>query len=219
MLDHLQGLRSKDWSLIERTHGEAVSNLQARRERGEADQYERPKRHEDVTAMLSARAPTLSAVSNPALLKANRLLKGADPEAVMPRATSPKTNAFFRGLLNPQHADPHLAIDYRMADLAANSMRSYSKPSSPRGIDSAKPGSVGEARYAAHENVVATAGRMLAKRGGSQFAAYSQPLASQAGYWSMAKTYEMEHPEAKKGKGPTRQDQPYMRETGRPAPY
>lgn len=224
-LSEAVGLRPREWSDIQQSHASAVSELQQRRAAGVAGRWDKPSRHPDIDAMLRERAPHLVGSSNPQLLKAHRMIQGEDPDVVLPRMTSPKTNAFYHGILNPQHGGSQVPIDYRMADIAANSMRSYS---TPRYIDKDRPpggsrGSGGPSNYALHENLVGAVGTVLTQRGGRAFAFGRHPLHTQAYLWHMSKQMELSHPQAKRTStgapftGPHRTGQAYTAASGEPA--
>jgi hypothetical protein len=216
-----QVLDTNDWEMIQRTYAGGIDALRGRRARGEKGVPSLPNRHPEVAAMLAEKAPHLSGNSDPMLLKAHSMLRGADPEEVMTRYDNPKTNAFFHGLLDPTHQESHLAVDYKMADLTNNSMQA---PAAYRALGKGyyKQASRGKTNYQHYEDTIAMAGQAMAQKGGRSFAAFRQPLGAQSYLWNIAKNYELGHPERKMSQqnpgeafsGPVRKGQRYMSPTG-----
>jgi hypothetical protein len=159
----------------------------------------------EAREMLREVAPSVSSATDLGLLKAHRMLEGEDPETVLPRRTSPKTNSFAHDIHDPD--SQHVTIDGRQADMIANNMRSWTD--SGRGISSAALPSGKATRYEDHEEVVRAAARNLSR---SKFGAVS-PTATQAITWEQGKVIERSAP-TKSGKprkvGVKREGQPYV---------
>lgn len=224
-------LSEREWDLIADAQMRAVRALSERRARGEAGRWERPQRSLHIADLLAWRAPSLGMQTDRQLLKARSILRGHHPDVVIPRATSPKTNAFYRAIFQPYHAQPVLPIDYRMADLIANEMRireterriDYDRPlrydSNGQFLRRAAPSA-----YRRHEQIIARAGQIMAERGGRGFQAFRRPITAQAYLWVLAKSYEQSLPGAKQSRqrpgemfsGPPRRGQPYTTSTGQP---
>jgi hypothetical protein len=215
-----QMLNTKDYEMISRTRKEGLANLRVERAAGRTNATV-PKRHADVDAMLKAKTPNLVGASDSQLLNVHAMLQGADPEDVMTRLRQPKTHAFFHGLLNPEHTQTHLAIDYKMADINANKMigsqsyrgigQGYYQKTPYRGRD--------KTNYQHHEDIIRMAGQAMHLEGGRSYAAFAHsPLKAQAYIWTLGKNYEQRHPERKMSQqnpgethsGPVREGQPYM---------
>ena len=115
-------------------------------------------RHPDVAAMLKEKAPSLSTAPDLGLMKAHRIWHGAeDPDVVMPRTTSPKTNHFFHNILEP-HKDTGATIDGRQADIAVDAMRPWTMD---RGISSANLKTGGQTRYERYDEAVSRTAHRL----------------------------------------------------------
>jgi hypothetical protein len=218
-----QALTHEDWSLIHDTYHGGWADIRGRKARGEnVKPGASPRRHAEVSAMLAERAPTLASSSDSQLLKVHSMLhQGVDPEDAMPRYGNPKTHAFFHGLLNPNHTQSHLAIDYKMADMVSNEMR---PTQAYRGLGKgySKRGDR-KTSYQHHEDIIRMAGQAMHLQGGRSFAAFAQsPLKAQAYVWSIGKDIEQSHPERKMSQqrpgetftGPARRGQPYMSPSG-----
>lgn len=217
-----QALTTEDWGLIHDTYHGAWAGIREKKAQGLDPGMTKPKRHAEVSAMLAERAPILSSSSDSQLLKVHSMLHGGvDPEAAMSRYDNPKTHAFFHGLLNPEHTETHLAIDYKMADMVSNRMQ---PTQAYRGLGKgyAKRGDK-KTSYQHHEDIIRMAGQAMHAAGGRSFAAFSQsPLKAQAYVWSIGKDIELSHPERKMSlknpgetfTGPTRRGQPYMAPSG-----
>src|SRR5215467_1380755 len=220
------GIRPHEWADIKASRFSQQADLERRRAAGTAEKGERVKRHGDIQAMLTERAPLLGGSTDVQLLKSHDVLTGAKtPADVFPRETSPKTKAFYHGLLKPGHMGGQVPIDFRMADIAHNTMRAY-KVERDIGYDrttrAQRAAGQTESTYAAHERLIGEAGRAMAMRGGRQFAGMNQPLKAQAYLWHLGKEQELRHPEAKQSRlnpgqaftGPKRTGQRYTSESG-----
>ena len=217
-----QALTTEDWDLVHDTYHGGWEDIRSKKAAGIDPGRKMPKRHAEVSAMLRERAPTLSSSSDSQLLKVRSMLHGGvDPEDAMPRYDNPKTHAFFHGLLNPEHTQSHLAIDYKMADMVSNTMR---PTQAYRGLGKgyAKRGDK-KTSYQHHEDIIAMSGQAMHLQGGRSFAAFAQsPLKAQAYLWSIGKDIEQTHPDRKMSQqrpgetftGPQRSGQPYMQQSG-----
>ena len=228
-LDQSMSLKTHEWKDIKDSNVAQTAARDARKAAGTAEPGERVKRHSDIQAMLQVRAPSLAGSTDNQLLKVHGVLQGRlTPEQVFPRATSPKTKAFYHGIMHPGHMSGQVPIDYRMGDIAANKMRPY--PTERYiGKDQMTRADVAaghtQSTYAAHEQLVGEAGRTMAMRGGRGFASMKQPLAAQAYLWHLGKQMELGHPQAKQSRqrpgeahsGPVRKGYSYTDPSGRPS--
>jgi hypothetical protein len=143
-------------------------------------------RHPEVAAMLKEKAPSLSRAPDGGLLKAHQIWhEGADPDAVMPVQTAPKTNHFYHNILEP-HRNTGATIDGRQADLAVDAMRPWTMD---RGISSAGLKRGGQTRYENYQNAVSVAAKHLSVL----------PQELQAMTWTHAKSVERTRPDQVKG--------------------
>ena len=207
VLEGVGSLEESDWQDIRSSTASQYKQLATERAAGKTTS-KKAARHADISSMLAEKAPILSLSSNEQLIKAHSILRGADPESVLDPYSSPKTARFYHGLLQPRHRDPGIAVDYRMADVVANQMRGTG---TERGLGTGhykRPGR-GLTSYQHHEQLINEAGAQMQALGGRQFQGMGTPLRRQAAIWSMAKDYEMTHPEAKAGMGPVRRGQKY----------
>lgn len=119
----LKHLKQRDWDVLLK-HG----RFKESEEEGSPQQ----KRHPAVAHMLQgleiAKAPDVQ------LLKAHRILRGENPEDVLFRKTSPKTNSFMHNIHDPS-VNRFVTIDGRAHDIGNN--RLYPWTYSGRGISSA----------------------------------------------------------------------------------
>lgn len=210
-------LHENEWDQIAESNWRSNAELQRRRRNGEASRYERTFRTELVKATLQKRAPNLRMQTDRQLLKARDILRGYTPDSVIPRQTSPKTNAFYQAIAQPYHNRICVPIDYRMADLVANCMRPRE---TNRGIDADRPPRhdyLERSAYKHHEHIIAAAGQRMADLGGRGFQAMRRPITAQAYLWVLAKSHEQSLPGAKQSRlrpgemfcGPHRTGQTY----------
>ena len=122
------------------------------------------------------------------------------------------------GCSTPNHTQTHLPVDYRMADLVANEMRS-TKANRKLGGGYYKQASRGKTSFEHHEDVIRQAGQAMHLEGGRSFAAFGgSPLKTQADLGGLGKDVEQAHHERKLIRpnpgevhtGPVRRGQPYM---------
>lgn len=183
----LSKIKSKTWDsiLAADPHGKS-----------DAAKASRAAAQEHVRGMSISAAP----IGN--LQKAGRLIRGEDPETVLPRGTAPKTNSFMHNIADP--ANPHhVTIDGRAFDTLTNRMRPWE---TGRGIGTANLAR-GTSRYEDAANVV----KGVAAIHGIH------PSEAQAISWEHVK-YNLEQDSGARKQGPARRGQPYFdTETGAPA--
>jgi hypothetical protein len=175
----------------------------------------RNSRSSEVKNLLKEHYPGLSVSTDRNIGRALQMHRGADPEEVLNRRTNPKTNSFFRNILDPE--GPEVTVDFRAYDMIANEMRP--SRSYPRGITSADlvkgsshPYKQGSSRFERMADVYST----LAGRGVRGLHVGNQ---AQAALWLAGKDIEMSRPTAKGGQrkvGIPRKGEPYMTSTGKP---
>lgn len=124
---------------------------------------------------------SISTATDHGLLKAKRILEGADPDVVMPRRTSPKTNSFMDNIHDPG-ADRHVTIDGRAHDIAADRLQGWTQD---RGIGSAAL-LRGRSRYEHFEDAYRGAAAHLS----GEFGHKILPHEAQAIAWTHAKNLE-----------------------------
>lgn len=187
-LDQIGNLGKSEWDIIHASAGQKGRTQEAR-------------------DMLRETAPSLSRAPDHALVKAHKILTGADPEDVLLRKQAPKTNSFFRNLHSPDD-DSQVTIDGRQADIIANRMRPWEEN---RGISSAGS-SRGTTRYEDHEMVMRKAASAVSKADPSRFG-HMNAVQLQAVTWLAGKRHER----ALTGRngipgsqGPKRAGQPYL---------
>lgn len=147
------------------------------------------------------RGMSLSQVADSALVKAHRIIRGEDPEDVMPRMGSPKTNSFMSNIHDP-HGSPHVTIDGRAHDIGQNEMWPWTY--SGRGISSAGTKTGKKTRYEHFEDAYRTAASAVGEE---------HPSAMQAITWEQGKRIEKSAPTksgAPRKIGVRRERQPYV---------
>lgn len=140
----------------------------------------------------SLQGMSISSASTPNLLKAHRLIQGADPDTELHEGGSPKTHSFMHNIANPD--DPgYVTIDGRAFDTMTNRMRSWDVD---RGLTGEKSMS---ARYSAARDIWK----------GAASATGLTPARAQAVSWSHTK-YDLEQSGRTRKQGPNRVGQPYF---------
>jgi hypothetical protein len=114
----LTGLKSEQWDAIHRS----------------AESSGGPTHIRSAEAQHALRGLSISAAPDHGLVKAHRILQGEDPNEVLRRQNSPKTNSFMSNIHDPE-GSPHVTVDSRAHDIANNKM--YPWTYSGRGITSA----------------------------------------------------------------------------------
>lgn len=174
-----------------------------------------PRRSNEIKGLLKEHYPGLSVATDRNIGKALDIHRGADPEDILLRRESPKTNSFYRNILNP--GGPEVTVDFRAFDIVANEMR----PSRDydRGITSAEltrrtghPYKPRQSRFERVADVYTT----LAQRGIRGFQRGNQ---AQAALWVAGKDIELSRPlkgGGQREKGIPREGDPYMTSSGKP---
>lgn len=174
-----------------------------------------PRRSKEIEGLLKEHYPGLSVSTDRNIGKALDIHRGADPEDVLDRRTGPKTNSFFRNILNPGGSE--VTVDFRAFDMVSNVMR----PSRDydRGISSAElirgtrhPYKPQQSRFERIADVYTG----LAKRG---VRGLTRGNEAQAALWVAGKDIELSRPTKggdQREKGIPRRGEPYMTGSGEP---
>lgn len=174
-----------------------------------------PRRTKEIEGLLKEHYPGLTVSTDRNIGKALDIYRGKDPEEVLERRGGPKTNSFFRNIMNPE--GPEVTVDFRAFDLVSNEMR----PSRDydRGISSAElvrpsrhPYKPELSRFERTANVYAT----LGQRG---IRGLTRGNEVQAALWTAGKDIEMSRPTASGGQRKTgipRRGEAYMTGAGVP---
>lgn len=177
----LAGLSTPEWDMISRSNEQMVQSPATGR-------MVSAPRDPEVGAMLKERAPNVAAATDANLMKANAIFRGGDYDEVMPRRTSPKTNAFAHTIEDPGlTTHSFVTIDGRQSDIAANQMRPWKQD---RRIDSAALASGKPTRYEDNEAVV-HAGTEVAGAMDPRFRD-ANAAGGQATSWMVGKAMEMD---------------------------
>lgn len=126
---------------------------------------------------------SISHAADPALVKAHRIMRGEDPDVVLPRRTAPKTHSFATNIEDPG-VPGHVTVDYRAHDIATNQMLRVDY--SGRGISSAALPSGQKTRYEHFEDAYRSAAGSISARTGEDYL----PHQIQAITWEGAKRLE-----------------------------
>lgn len=173
------------------------------------------QRTPEVKNLLETHYPNLTVSTDRNIGKALDIHRGADPEDVLSRRDAPKTNSFFRNILNP--GGPEVTVDFRAFDLVSNEMR----PSRDynRGISSAeltrRTGASYQPQLSRFERV-ADVYNALGNRGIRGFTRGNQ---AQAALWVAGKDIELSRPLKDGGQRTTgipRRGEAYMTPKGDP---
>lgn len=106
---------------------------------------------DEIKGMVSSMAIGRAPIAN--LRKTGRILQGEDPEAVLPRESSPKVNSFMHNIYDPSSRS-HVTIDGRMFDVLTNRGRQWE---SKRGISKGAGVRGTPSRYEHAEGIVTEA--------------------------------------------------------------
>lgn len=215
VLNHIAGLSTEHWDAIRTDAKRQRDSYVEQRSRG--IKHPSTPRSEEVKSMLSEVAPSLSSSTNRFILQAGELFhnENSSYDDVLQRvgrggaSNNLKRHSFAHNLeFVEQGTSPHVTIDYRMGDMAANAMRPTKHD---RGLDA-------QGRYAHHEQWVRNVAAGF-RREMPEFAHISD-ADMQAILWKGGKNLIEMHGFTKSGEprkqGPTRTGQQYFDHRGRP---
>lgn len=191
-LSDIQHLTGKDWNMINSAAGEK-------------------KRPQEITDMLSERAPSLGHAPSRGLINAGRIMHGENYNDVLSAQTAPKTNAFAHNLEHPE-VFGKTTIDGRQADVVVDAMRPWGSPKNKdgkfpegtprpnRNIQSAELKSGKETRYETYSRHHSAVAQSLGIK----------PHELQAVTWTFGKQVERRF-DPERSKGDPRRGQSYQR--------